>query len=176
MLKLKYSLVLLLVSGLFLSACDDDNGSTGPGGTDLESATTLLTAYYTGISEATVLDTVENKLVTRNATGTVKITYSGVPSDTYPETLTVTYEFINYGSGGVTVNGTLTGDITFNNDDDFTYTLNGTLTDNQGGSLEYKNYGLAVTNNGNTLTYTGAFVINGVTFNVNPSTGFFTIS
>jgi hypothetical protein len=169
-------LVLFLVSGLFLSACDDDNGTNGPGDTDLESATTLLTAYYSGIAEATVLDTVDNKFVIKNASGSVVITYSGVPSGTYPENFTVTYQFINYGSNGITINGTLTGNYTFTSENDFNYTLNGTLSDNQGGSLEYKNFGLAVANSGSTVTYSGAFVINGITYNVDSSTGFFTIS
>ncbi len=93
-------------------------------------------------------------------------------SGSYPQTFTNTITYNSYTYSGITISGTISETYTYQNSSgDINFTQNGTLTDQSGLSLEYKNYGCSIS--GGTYSYSGEFIVNGQSFQVDSTTGYF---
>jgi hypothetical protein len=173
MRKLRLYVILVLACGFFLSACDGESSNpSGPGSDKMQDATTILSAYYSGIVEINVPEiSIDDKFILKNPSGTAKVTFESNPLSQIGTPSNVNYEFIDFSSHDITINGELTGTYTqVNTHGDFTYTLNGTITDHQGVSVKFQDFGGTYTSG--VLMYSGSFMIDGVPYNVNPTTGY----
>ncbi len=173
MRKLRLYMILVLACGFFLSACDGEGSNpSGPGSDKMQDATNILSAYYSGIVEINVPEiSIDDKFILKNPSGSAKVTFESNPDSQIAQPCNVAYEFKDFSSHGITINGVLSGTYSHENvNGDFTYTLNGTITDHQGVRVEFQDFGGTYTSG--VLMYSGSFLIDGEPYSVNPTTGY----
>jgi hypothetical protein len=180
---------LLLIVGLLVSlSCSnpaspgDENSSSSsskPSQAVVQQDTQMaMTAYYMGYSSATNKGEDGNTITYSNADNSVSYSYTyttypaaypffGIPSmqTNFPITSTSSLTFSSYTYSGITVNGSLTMDITIEETFAFEYIFDGTLAFSGAGyadSLEYDTCTIAF--DGTNITYSGTIIVSGYAF------------